>query len=73
MFWPVRRTRHGRQLPQPLLSSGERIALDAAMADRCHGGQASAQDKGRPANPVIKHSVILATLSAAALLTTHTE
>ena len=43
------------------------------MADRCHGGQASAQDKGRPATPVIKHSVILATLSAVALLTTHTE
>ena len=49
------------------------ITLDAAMADLCHGCQASAQDKGRPATPAIKHSVILATLSAAALLTTHTE
>ena len=62
-----------RQLPQPCLSSGERIALDAAMADLCHGGQASTLDKGRPATPAIKHSVILATLSAAALLTTNTE
>ena len=40
-----------RQLPQPCLSSGERIALDAAMADLCHGGQASTLDKGRPATP----------------------
>ena len=62
-----------RQLPQLFLYSEDRIALDAAIADLCHGGQASAQDKGRPATPVIKHSVILATLSAAALLTTHTE
>ena len=62
-----------RQLSQPFLSIGERIALDAAMADLCHGCQASAQDKGRPATPAIKHSVILATLSAAALLTTNTE
>ena len=61
-----------RQLSQPFLSSGERIALDAAMADLCHCGQASAPDKGRPATR-LKHSVILATLSAAALLTTHTE
>ncbi len=30
-----------RQLSQPFLSSGKRIALDAAMADLCHGGQAS--------------------------------
>ena len=60
--------------PSTLLSSGERIALDAAMADLCHGGQASATpDTGWPATPAIKHSVILATLSAAALLTTHTE
>ena len=56
----------------PFLSSGERVALYAAMADLCHDGQASAPDKGRPATPAIKHSVILATLSAAALLTTHT-
>ena len=61
-----------RQLPQPFLSSGERIALDAATADLCHDGQESALDKGRPATPAIKHSVILATLSAAAMLTTHT-
>ena len=56
----------------PFLSSGERSALYAAMADLCHDGQASAPDKGRPATPAIKHSVILATLSAAAMLTTHT-
>ena len=62
-----------RQLPQSSLSSGERIALDAAMADLCHGGQASAPDRGRPATPAIKHSEIFATLSAAAWLTTHTE
>ncbi len=61
-----------RRLPQPCFSSGERIALDAAMADLRHGDQASAPDKGRPATPAIKHSVILATLSAAAMLTTHT-
>ena len=57
----------------PFLCSRERIALDAAMADLCHDGQASAPDKDRPATPAIKHLVILATLSAAALLTTHTE
>ena len=62
-----------RQLPQPSLSSGERIALDAAMADLCHGGQASAPDRGWPATAAIKHSEIFATLSAAALLTTHTK
>ena len=62
-----------RQLPQPSLSSGERIALDAAMADLCHGGEASAPDRGRPATPAIKHSEIFATLSAVALLTTYTE
>ena len=60
-----------RRLPRLFLASGERIALDTAMADLCYGGQASAPDKGRPANPAIKHSVILATLSAAALLTTY--
>ena len=49
------------------------IILGAAMADLCHGCQASAQDKGRLATPAIKHSVILATLSAVALLTIHTE
>ena len=62
-----------RQVPQPSLCREERIALDAAMADLCHGGKASAPDKGRPATPAIKHSVILATLSAAALLATHAE
>ena len=31
-----------RQVPQPSLSSEERIALDAAIADLCYGGQASA-------------------------------
>ena len=62
-----------RQLPQPSLSSEERIALDAAIADLCHGGQASATpDTGRPVTSAIKHSVILVTLSAVALLTTHT-
>ena len=62
-----------RRLPRLFLASGERIALDTAMADLCHDGQASAPDKDRPATPAIKHLVILATLSAAALLTTHTE
>ena len=62
-----------RQLPQLFLYSEERIALDAAIADLCHGGQASATtDKGRPETGSIKHSAILVTLSAAALLTTHT-
>ncbi len=37
--------------PHPFLCSEERIALDAAMADLCHDGQASAPDKGRPATP----------------------
>ena len=60
-----------RRLPRLFLASGERIALDTAMADLYHGGKASAPDKGRPATPAIKHSVILATLSAAALLTTY--
>ena len=51
-----------RQLPQPFLSSEERIALDAAIADLCYGGQASATtDKGRPETGSIKHSVILVT------------
>ena len=62
-----------RQLPQLFLYSEDRIALDAAIADLCHGGQASAPDRGRPATPAIKHSEIFATLSAAAWLTTHTE
>ena len=31
-----------RQVPQPSLSREERIALDAAIADLCYGGQASA-------------------------------
>ena len=62
-----------RQVPQPFLSSEERIALDAAIAELCYGGQASATpDKGRPVTSAIKHSVILVTLSAVALLTTHT-
>ncbi len=62
-----------RQLPQLFLYSEDRIALDAAIADLCHGGQASATtDKGRPETGTIKYSVILVTLSAAALLTTHT-
>ena len=63
-----------RQLPPLFLYSEDRIALDAAIADRYHGGQASATtDKGRPETGTIKYSVILVTLSAAALLTTHTE
>ena len=62
-----------RQLPQPFLSSEERIALDAAIADLCYGGQASpTADTRRPVTSAIKHSVILVTLSAVALLTTHT-
>ena len=62
-----------RQLPQPFLSSEERLALDAAIADLCYGGQASATpDTGQPVTSAIKHSVILVTLSAVALLTTHT-
>ena len=62
-----------RQLPQPFLSSEERIALDAAIAELCYGGQASATlDTRRPVTSAIKHSVILVTLSAVALLTTHT-
>jgi hypothetical protein len=62
-----------RQLPQPFLSSEERIALDAAIADLCHGGQPSATpDTDRPVTSAIKHSFILATLSAVALITTHT-
>ena len=51
-----------RQLPQLFLYSEDRIALDAAIADRYHGGQASATtDKGRPETGSIKHSVILVT------------
>ena len=62
-----------RQLPQPFLSSEERIALDAAIADLCYAGQASSMaDTRRPVTSAIKHSVILVTLSAVALLTTHT-
>ena len=62
-----------RQLPQPFLSSEERIALDAAIADLCYGGQASATpDKGRPVSSAIKHSVTLVTLSAVTLLTAYT-
>ncbi len=62
-----------RQLPQPFLSSEERIALDAAIADLCYGGQASATPNTvRPVISAIRHSIILVTLSAVALLTTHT-
>jgi len=62
-----------RQLPQPFLSSEERIALDAAIADLCYGGQASATpNRGWPVISAIRHSIILVTLSAVALLTTHT-
>ena len=62
-----------RQLPQPFLSSEERIALDAAIADLCYSGQASATaDTVRPVTSAIRHSVILVTLSAVALITTHT-
>ena len=56
-----------RQLPQPFL-----FQWGKNRPRRSHGGQASALDKGRPATPAIKHSVILATLSAAAMPTTHT-
>ena len=57
----------------PFLCSRERIALDAAIADLCYGGQASATpDTGLPVTSAIKHSVILVTLSAVALITTHT-
>ena len=62
-----------RQLPQPFLSSEEKIALDVAITNLCYGDQASAMpDTSRPATSVIKHSVILVALSAVALLTTHT-
>ena len=62
-----------RLRPPLFLASGERIALDTAMADLCYGGQASAMaDTRRPVSSAIKHSVILVTLSAVALLTTHT-
>ena len=62
-----------RQLPQPFLSSEERIALDAAIADLCYGDQASVTPETvRPVTSAIKHSVILVTLSAVALITTHT-
>ena len=57
-----------RQLPQPFLSSEERIALDAAIADLCYGGQASATpDTRRPVTSAIKRSVTLVTLSALTL------
>ena len=57
-----------RQVPQPSLSREERIALDAAIADLCYGGQASARpDTGRPVSSAIKHSVTLVTLSAVTL------
>ena len=62
-----------RQPPQPFLSSEKRIALDAAITDLCYGGKASATpDISRLVTSAIKHSVILVTLSALALLTTHT-
>ena len=62
-----------RQLPQPFLSSEERIALNAAIADLCFGDQASAEQDTAPAlNLGVKHPVIVLTLSAVALLTTHT-
>ena len=62
-----------RQLPQPFLSKEQRIALDAAITDLCFGGQASeTPDISRPVTSTIKYSVILVTLSAVALLTTHT-
>ena len=45
-----------RQLPQPFLSIEERIALDAAIAGLCCGGQASATpDTGQSATSAIKH------------------
>ena len=63
-----------RQVPQPSLSREERIALDAAIADLCYGGQASATpDTRRPLTSAIKHSVMLVTLSAVTLLTTYTS
>ena len=63
-----------RQVPQPSLSREERIALDAAIADLCYGGQASATpDTRRPVTSAIKHSVTLVTLSAVTLLTTYTS
>ena len=62
-----------RQVPSPSLSREERIAPNAAIADPCYGGQASATpDKGRPVSSAIKHSVTLVTLSAVTLLTTYT-
>ena len=66
-----------RQVPQPSLSREERIALDAAIADMCYGGKASATpDMGRPVSSANKHSVTLVTtsavtLSAGTLLTTY--
>ena len=62
-----------RQVPSPYLSREERIAPNAAIADLCYGGQASATpDKGRPVSSAIKHSVTVVTLSAVTLLTTYT-
>ena len=62
-----------RQLPQPFFSSEEKIALDAAITNLCYGDQASARpDTSRPVTSAIKHSVILVTVSAIALLTSHT-
>ena len=62
-----------RQVPSPSLSREERIAPNAAIADLCYGGQASATpDEGRPVSSAIKHSVTLVTLSAVTLLTTYT-
>ena len=62
-----------RHVPQPFLSIEERIALDATIADLCYGDQASATpETGWPVTSAIKHSVILVTLPAVALITTHT-
>ena len=61
-----------RQLPQTF-SSEHRSALDAAVTGLCYGSQPSATpDTSRPVTLAIKHSVIFMTLSAVALLTTHT-
>ncbi len=61
------------KLAKSSLSSEERIVLHAAGTELCYGGQASkTPDTSRPVTLAIKHSVILVTLSAAALLTTQT-
>ena len=61
------------KLAKSSLSSEKRIVLHATVTELCCGGQASkTPDTNRPVTSAIKHSVILVTLSAVALLTTRT-